>query len=365
MKKRNFGDTVGVIADAMAAIGNRPQMYRAFAERDEARTQQQAQQNYLATLYNDPTNEMAAQGFLESGGDIPTVAALQKANAPQRPRLVPVGGSVLALDDVAGTATPVYQTPEKPEVVKRDLRSVQGVGLVDATDPANPRVVMPARSLATGGSRSSGGGAAPASAAAPTGGPTKFFNAGKPIPNPKTNAAMQYNAILASQGPEAATAFMASGGKPGASGGGSDAPFSPTEVWGMLQEAGQNLPKASSGGLQTATTAAARFFGLTPDSASADTNLDLLGARLTTTSPRFQGPQSDKDVALYGKMAANLMDSSRTTTERESARQTMMRLIYKYSGPSGTTRPGYKEGMALPKEWRPPTERPPLSSFVK
>lgn len=141
-------------------------------------------------------------------------------------------------------------------------------------------------------------------------------------------------------------------------------PFSPEQTWGLLNAASALLPKASSGLASYGATQAARAVGITLDSAEADSALEVVGAQLSATTPRFQGPQSDKDVALYQKMVGDLANPLKTRQERMSALNTVQRLTFKYSGPGGSIRPDYREGMPLPKNWRPPTDtRPPLDSF--
>jgi hypothetical protein len=78
--------TVGRIADMMAALGGEEPAYRARMERDAANTRKQAQQNYLATIFQNPENEVATQEYLRSGGDLGALAMVREMNAPEAPR---------------------------------------------------------------------------------------------------------------------------------------------------------------------------------------------------------------------------------------------------------------------------------------
>jgi hypothetical protein len=73
-----------------------------------------------------------------------------------------------------------------------------------------------------------------------------------------------------------------------------------------------------------------RFVGRPTEGAKGAQQLKVLAGRLTASVPRFQGPQSDKDVQLYREMAAQVGDESLTLEERQAALQTVLTLIEKY-----------------------------------
>ena len=49
--------------------------------------------------------------------------------------------------------------------------------------------------------------------------------------------------------------------------------------------------------------------------------------------PRMEGPQSDKDTALYRQMAGQIGDSTVPTSTRKAALGTIKNLHQKYAGP--------------------------------
>lgn len=84
-------------------------------------------------------------------------------------------------------------------------------------------------------------------------------------------------------------------------------------------QARELIPKATSSGLGAARDATAAFFGKSTDAADAAAKLDVLGGWMTSTVPRFEGPQSDKDVMQYKAMAANVANRSLPASQRLQA----------------------------------------------
>lgn len=76
--------------------------------------------------------------------------------------------------------------------------------------------------------------------------------------------------------------------------------------------------------------AVAGFVGATPSGAQEADRLKAVGGWLSTKVPRFQGPQSDKDTALYKEMAAQLGDASIPVARRLAALQTVRGIIATY-----------------------------------
>lgn len=97
-----------------------------------------------------------------------------------------------------------------------------------------------------------------------------------------------------------------------------------------LQEAETLLPKATSGGLNTAIRGANRFFNNSTESSPTDTQLEVISANLTSNVPRMEGPQSDADVVMYKKAAGDVGNSKIPYSERLAAVQTIRKLNQKY-----------------------------------
>ena len=69
--------------------------------------------------------------------------------------------------------------------------------------------------------------------------------------------------------------------------------------------------------------------GYAPNGANEAKSLEVIGGRLVQKVPRFEGPQSDKDVALYKSMAADVANASLPISTRLAALRTMREI---YSG---------------------------------
>lgn len=91
---------------------------------------------------------------------------------------------------------------------------------------------------------------------------------------------------------------------------------------------GDPLPTGS--GFGTAVDYAASLVGVSPSGASQADQLRALGGALTAKMPRMEGPQSDKDVALYREMAARVGDSMLPIKRRKEALETVKELWAKY-----------------------------------
>ncbi len=97
----------------------------------------------------------------------------------------------------------------------------------------------------------------------------------------------------------------------------------------VLNEALPLLDTATGSGLGAARDRSAAFFGKATDGAQANAQLRVLATRLTAKVPRFEGPQSDKDVAEYKAAAGDLANEALPTEIRLAAGQTLKRLSEK------------------------------------
>lgn len=85
-------------------------------------------------------------------------------------------------------------------------------------------------------------------------------------------------------------------------------------------------------GLGTAIDSAAAFFGKAPAGAAQADQLRAIAGIVTAKMPRMEGPQSDRDVALYREMAGDIGNSSLPVSRRVAALQTVRALNEKYIG---------------------------------
>lgn len=92
-------------------------------------------------------------------------------------------------------------------------------------------------------------------------------------------------------------------------------------------------PTASGAGAMM--DSAANFFGKSTKGADLASQLDTISGWLTSNVPRMEGPQSDKDVANYRIMAAEVGDRTKPTSQRLAAAMELQGLQAKYAALNG------------------------------
>jgi len=113
----------------------------------------------------------------------------------------------------------------------------------------------------------------------------------------------------------------------------------------LTGKGGQELPTQS--GLGSFVDTAASFVGVTPKGAKSADQLRVAGGALVAKVPRFEGPQSDKDVAYYKEVAGRIGDAGLPIERRLAALDEVERIWgefeagkkYGFFAPSG---PGAK-----------------------
>ncbi len=83
-------------------------------------------------------------------------------------------------------------------------------------------------------------------------------------------------------------------------------------------------------GLGTAVDAIGSVFGVAVPGAPEARALEVVSGRLVQKVPRFEGPQSDKDVKLYKEMAGDAGNTNKTREERLAAVREMRKLYAGY-----------------------------------
>jgi hypothetical protein len=108
------------------------------------------------------------------------------------------------------------------------------------------------------------------------------------------------------------------------------------DAFDTLKSASQILSSGlpSSGRLENISTGVKEFFGSESEAAKQDSKLTILAKKLTQQVPRFEGPQSNVDVASYEAAAGDLGNANKTVGARLAAAQTLIDLNKKYY-PSG------------------------------
>lgn len=84
----------------------------------------------------------------------------------------------------------------------------------------------------------------------------------------------------------------------------------------VLGEIRSLIPQATASGAGKQADAAANYFGFSTPGADAAAKLDTYGGWLTSTVPRFEGPQSDKDTMQYRVMAGDVANRSLPASQR-------------------------------------------------
>ncbi len=100
----------------------------------------------------------------------------------------------------------------------------------------------------------------------------------------------------------------------------------------LINEAEKLLPQATSGLMAHGARGIANAFGKSTESSKADRRLNVLSAALTASVPRMEGPQSDKDVAMYKQAAGDVANPDVPYEDRLDALNTMKSLQEKYQG---------------------------------
>lgn len=98
----------------------------------------------------------------------------------------------------------------------------------------------------------------------------------------------------------------------------------------LIPEMRKLLPQATGSYTGTATDKVLGAVGYATDGAKASAQLKALAGQLVSTMPRMEGPQSDKDVAMYQQMAGDIGDSTKTRAQRMAALDTIEKLNKKY-----------------------------------
>ena len=110
----------------------------------------------------------------------------------------------------------------------------------------------------------------------------------------------------------------------------------------LIARAEELLPNSTSGTLSNVGTKAANFAGYSTQKGQADEQLKGIAANLTLNVPRMEGPQSDRDTALYKQAVADVANPNIPWKSRQAALQSIKSLNQKYASqytPTPTQQP--------------------------
>lgn len=94
-------------------------------------------------------------------------------------------------------------------------------------------------------------------------------------------------------------------------------------------EAKDIIPKSTGGAIGTGVDMALGAFGVGTEGAKNIAKLDVIGAKLVSNVPRFEGPQSNIDVQMYRQAAADVSNPLKPASVRMAALRTAAELIAK------------------------------------
>lgn len=115
-----------------------------------------------------------------------------------------------------------------------------------------------------------------------------------------------------------------------------------------------NAPTGS--GIGALYDRAAGIVGMSPSGATEAQELKAVSGALVSKMPRMEGPQSDKDVALYREMAAQVGDDTIPIPRRKAALETVKQLWGKYEVGGGQPNPTTPNSGRI-KRYNPATGR--------
>lgn len=102
------------------------------------------------------------------------------------------------------------------------------------------------------------------------------------------------------------------------------------EMMAAIPSARDALKVATGSGIGAVRDTVQGVFGKSNPAAKAAASLDVIGAKFTSTVPRFEGPQSDKDTAFYRAAAGDLANRNVPNETRVAALDTVEKM-QKYS----------------------------------
>lgn len=100
----------------------------------------------------------------------------------------------------------------------------------------------------------------------------------------------------------------------------------------IIDEAKALIPDATGSYLGTGADQAARVFGFSTDGAQSTAKLKALEGALMLKQPRMEGPQSDKDAALYRQMAGQIGDPTVPNETKLAALDAIRAMHERYAG---------------------------------
>ena len=102
------------------------------------------------------------------------------------------------------------------------------------------------------------------------------------------------------------------------------------EAYGMIQPVASLIKQSTGSGIGTKVDKLAGFFGVGTKGADAIAQLNVMSFPFMYSIPRFEGPQGEKDVAIYEKAAGDFANPEKPISQRLAALQGMVFMLKKY-----------------------------------
>ena len=115
-----------------------------------------------------------------------------------------------------------------------------------------------------------------------------------------------------------------------ASGAGSKKTLEPGKVIDLLTRAEKLLPSATGSLLGAGLALGKQAVGMSDSKSQANSELDVIGANLTLSTPRLEGPQSDLDRSLYEAAAGKVADKKLPIGDRLAALRQLRSIMQQY-----------------------------------
>lgn len=102
------------------------------------------------------------------------------------------------------------------------------------------------------------------------------------------------------------------------------------ETYGLIQPIADLIKKSTGSGIGAGVDKLANLIGASPSGAQAIDELNVLSYSIEANVPRFEGAQSDRDVAIYRKAAGDLNNPDKPIKQRLAALNAIVTLLKKY-----------------------------------
>jgi len=102
------------------------------------------------------------------------------------------------------------------------------------------------------------------------------------------------------------------------------------ETYSLIKPIAEQIKQSTGSGIGAGVDKLAGVIGASPRGAEAIAQLDVLSYSLLSNVPRFEGPQSDRDVAAYNRAAGDLNNPEKPIKQRLAALNAIVTLLKKY-----------------------------------